>query len=370
MPIAYKSNWEETRQRYAAWFNRDYTDRPIFTLYRQRETPLHAPLTEEPFRDAEDRYTNADKNFAHLSNVYAQYEPVAEAFPQFSMNLGAGSMALYLGSQPVYADDTLWYTPVIEDYAQALPLRYDPENPMWKRHLAIIDRQLELVKDTDMRVCIPDIIENIDILAALRGPQETCFDLYDYYDEVKRALGDIADVYMRYYDTIYERVKGDDGFCAYTAFNLLGPGKTAKIQCDFAALLSPAHFDDLILPSLRRQCREIPNTLFHLDGPECLVHVDSLMTIDELDALQWTPGARNPGAGDECWFGLYEKVFKAGKGLWLDFWDLPPDEALQAADHLVHVFGPKGFFFQFQYMDAASADRILHTAETAWRISG
>ena len=262
---------------------------------------------------------------------------------------------------------TVWFSHVDGDYDTLLPLRYDPDNAWWKKHQAIARRQVELTRDTDILVCIPDLIENIDILAALRGPQTCCFDLYDYPDELHRALQDIEYTYMRYYDGFYDIVSRD-GISAYTVFGILGTGKTAKLQCDFGALLSPAQFDEYILPSLRRQCRELDNTLFHLDGPECLCHVDALMTLDQLGALQWTPGARNPMAGSEEWYPLYRKVREADKGLWVYLAEYQPEEAVYYADRLVKAFGHRGLFFHFPDMPRKQAEALLLKADREWRI--
>lgn len=95
---------------------------------------------------------------------------MGEGFPNLSMDLGAGSIALYLGSEPVFKPDTVWFSHCIEEYGQVLPLRYDPENPWLKKHLEIIRRAVELARDTDILINIPDLIENIDILGRCRIP--------------------------------------------------------------------------------------------------------------------------------------------------------------------------------------------------------
>lgn len=367
--IQFKNNWEETQQRFDAWFRREKTGRPLingFTLRDPGEIP--GPKLEElPFDDDTDLYLNADKRFARCYNFYQYYKNVGEGFPNMSMDLGAGSIALYLGSEPVFKPDTVWFSHCIEEYDQALPLRYDPENRWLKKHLEIIRRAVELAKDTDIMINIPDLIENIDILAAMRDPQTCCYDLYDYPDELHQALQNIEDVYMNYFDDFYNEVKRPDGSNSYTAFQIMGTGKTGKIQCDFGALLSPPQFDEYVLPSLKRQSEQLDNVLFHLDGPECICHVDSLMTVDNIAAIQWTPGARNPFEGDECWDDLYAKIRAADKGLWLGMGGYPFEEAVARADRLVKKFGAKGFYFHFPTMTPEQADALLLKAEREWK---
>jgi 5-methyltetrahydrofolate--homocysteine methyltransferase len=291
---------------------------------------------------------------------------MCEAFPQFSMDLGAGSMALYLGAEPIFAPETLWFQPFLESYEQ--PLRYDPDNIWWQKHLEILRRQVELAKDTDIACCIPDIVENIDILSALRDPQTCCFDLYDCPEDVKKAMDSITKLYPIYYDAMYDIVKREDRSSAFTAFNIVGPGKTAKLQCDFAAMMSPEHFNEFIIPTLEDQCSWLDNTLFHLDGPECLSHVDAILSIEKLGGLQWTHGARNPRSGDESWFPLYKKVKNAEKGLWITLMEYTPDESIEIADQLVKKFGHKGFLFMFPYMDQKQGEQLMIKAEKDWKI--
>jgi len=371
MSLQIKNNWNETIERFDAWFHNKPCDRPLINAWANREEGdflIPERLVEEPYSDLKDRYLNPDKRFTTVMNWFCRdIKPVAEAFPEYSINLGAGSMALYLGAEPDFAPDTLWFKHFVEDYSDVLPLTYDPENIWWKKHLEIIRRQVELAKDTDILIGIPDIVENIDILSALRNPQDCCYDLYDYPDEVKQALDNITKLYPVYYDAIYDIVKREDGVSAYTVFNIAAHGKTAKVQCDFGAMMSPEHFKEFIIPTLKEQCSKLDNTLFHLDGPECIPHVDALMTLENLGALQWTYGARNPGSADERWFDMYKKVKEAGKGLWFSF-DDPPEKAIADADKIVKKFGHQGLFFNFPRMSQKLADELMIKAEKEWKI--
>ena len=368
MQVQLKNNWDETLQRFDAWFHNKPTDRPLINgwVHSNKNEDLINVQTETPYESVEERYLNPDKAYARLLNQYRTVIPVAEGFPQFSMNLGAGSMALYLGSEPTFVPETVWFNPFLDNYENKLPLTFDPDNMWWTKHLEIIKRQVELVKGTDIAVCIPDIVENLDILSAIRDPQACCYDLYDYPEEIKQALDDITKLYPIYYNEIYDMVKRCDCSSAYTAFSIVGHGKTAKLQCDFAAMMSPEHFNEFVVPTLENQCEWIDNTMFHLDGPECFPHVDALMAIEKLGALQWTTGARNPRAGDESWYEMYRKVKNAEKGLWLSLADYPFDEAVEIADRLVREFGYKGFYFHFPGMSQKQFDGLMLKAERDW----
>ena len=355
-----KNNWRETIERFDAWFHHKPTDRPLMNIWvkRNENEKIAEPLPEEPFTDSSDMYLNTDKQFARIFNLYTQnVYPMAEAFPDFSMNLGAGSMALYLGSEPTFTPETVWFKPFLDDYSQEL--KFDPDNIWWQKHLAILLRMVELAKDTDISICIPDIVENMDILSAIRDPQLCCLDLYDNPEGVKKTLDAMTKYYPMYYNAMHDIVKRPDNSSAFTAFSVIGSGKTAKIQCDFAALMSPEHFKEFAIPGLRDQCSWIDNTVFHLDGPECFPHVKPLMEIERLGALQWTPGARNPRAGEEIWFDMYAQVKEAGKGLWISLADYPPEEAIARAKKITKKFGRDGLYFLFPVMEREQAEQLM-----------
>ena len=90
----------------------------------------------------------------------------------------------------------------------------------------------------------------------------------------------------------------------------MGSGKCAKVQCDFCALISPLHFREFVKPSLEKQWSLLDSSLYHLDGPDEIKHLYALMEIEDLKALQFTPGAGNPDGGSLLWYPIYDKAEK------------------------------------------------------------
>lgn len=362
----YKSDWREAKQRFAAWWAHRSTGRPLLHLLSYRDEPIGFPFEQAEYADDSERYLCVPKVLM-AANLWAVFEPRAEAMPAVSLNLGAGSMALYLGSEPNFREESVWFEPCIEAYDDTGTVSFDPENEWFRRHLDMYAQAKGLLAGTDILLEIPDIVENLDILSAMRGPQRACLDLYDHVAEVKRAIWKINDAYKPCYDAFYALCRGEDGGSAFTAFNIWGCGRTAKVQCDCSAMLSPGQFREFVQEPLREQCRWLDNSLFHLDGPECIRHLPALMEIEELCALQWTAGDGKPPAGEECWDGIWRQVKDAGKGMWTDLTAYAPDEAMAKADRLVRKFGGEGFYFQFPRMDREEADALLIKAEREWK---
>jgi 5-methyltetrahydrofolate--homocysteine methyltransferase len=76
-------------------------------------------------------------------------------------------------------------------------------------------------------------------------------------------------------------------------------------------MISPEMFGEFAKPELEATCARLSRVFYHLDGPGQLPHLDSLLTIENLDGVQWVPGAGNP----ECdqWPEVYGKIHAAGK---------------------------------------------------------
>ncbi len=105
------------------------------------------------------------------------------------------------------------------------------------------------------------------------------------------------------------------GSSAFGAFRIWGPGKTAKVQCDACAMFSPEMFRDFVKPALAEQCAWLDHAIYHLDGTQCICHLDHLLAIDSLRAIEWTPQAGIEGGAHERWFPLYKRILDAGKSV-------------------------------------------------------
>src|SRR5690606_29338360 len=101
----------------------------------------------------------------------------------------------------------------------------------------------------------------------------------------------------------------------YNAFYLWGPGKTAKVQCDTSAMFSPAMFERFAVPFLEQQCRWLDYSLYHLDGTQAIQHLDALLAIEPLRAIEWTPQAGIETGGNARWYDLYRRILAAGKAV-------------------------------------------------------
>ncbi len=315
--MLWKDNWPEAREHFARWWARDGL--VVVPHMAAGGTPLGAPrdpsaANPPPPRDPETRHADPD-HVAAASHAWLARDGLSlDTLPIGRVDLGPGSLALYLGSEPGFSDDTVWFNPLESDEALEKPLRLDPGNRWWLRQLAMVDAALERSAGRYM-IGFPDLVENLDVLASLRGSQALMMDMIERPEWVKARIGEINGAYFEAYDGLRGRIAGPDGSCAFGAFHLWGPGRTAKVQCDAAAMISPAMFDEFVAPALSEQCSWLDFAMFHLDGTQSIPHLRTLLGIADLDAVEFTPQAGIEGGGHGRWWPMYREILAAGKSV-------------------------------------------------------
>jgi hypothetical protein len=85
-----------------------------------------------------------------------------------------------------------------------------------------------------------------------------------------------------------------------------------------------------------------------------MVHTDELLSIEPLDAIEWTPGAGQPGGGDPCWYDFYRRVKAGGKAV--QAIGVRYDEVIPLLD----AVGPEGMYIM---TGAANEDDAMALVE-------
>ena len=119
-------------------------------------------------------------------------------------------------------------------------------------------------------------------------------------------------------------------------------------------MVSKDVFDDVFLPGISEECRHLEASLYHLDGPQALTHLDSLLEIPELSAVQWVYGAGNGCASD--WIDVYKRIRAAGKGIQVG---LRPEEL----DLFMDEFSPEGLWLGIDADSPAQAADLVKRVE-------
>ena len=382
----YKLNWEETKEKFTNYWQHKNTGRPLMCVIARRPeveqfsdgTPVEGGYLDQIcqgkyynmpkelyWKDMEDKYQNAERIVARYRYFCDTHAFLGESFPNLNIDFGPGSTAAYLGSDIGFKEDTVWFKKCLDGWDGVPKLTFDPENKWFKKHLQLAKDCRALAKD-DFYVDMPDLMENIDVLASLRGAQDTLFDLLDEPEKVGQRIQEVTDVYYDYYDRFYDVIKDKDGGNAYTVFQIWGPGRTVKLQCDFSAMMAPEDFRKYIQPSLRTQSENVDHVLYHLDGPAAIKHMDALMEIEGIDALQWTSGDAGPDGTLPDWDVIYDKAIAAGKSIWVKVYSGEFEDWIRNVDRIVKKYGSHSLFLLFPEMSMEQAVYLLDYADKNW----
>ena len=356
----WKSNWDSTRQHFVDWWNHDglvvgMWGGPALDGGAHEDTPP-PPTAATTVRD---RYCNARLRARGNHHALAHQSFAADVLPLSDTDIGPGSLALFLGSEPGFSEETVWFNPSIQncDKPEELPpFRFDELNVWWQLTRATLEACAELGRDKYLVGC-PDLVENVDILAALREPQRLLMDMIERPDWVTEKVAEINQVWFDAYRRIYDIIKLDDGSSAFGAFRIWGIGKTAKVQCDASAMFSPDMFKRFIVPSLTEQCEWLDNSMYHLDGTQAVCHLDALLEIESLDAIEWTPQSGIESGGNARWYDLYKRILDCGKSVQVV--DVHADEIVPLLD----AIGGKGVYVITSFATPGEADAVMTKVE-------
>lgn len=310
--LEFKSDWNDAKEKWRAWWHRQHIYRCFLSVYAPREAPAPAEQPEES-GDWEVLWTDVDRIIRLAERRFPRVACVGQNFPLTTASLGPGAFGVYVGAKPVFEPTTIWYEPCFDD-VKAANITFDRQGKWWQWTLETTRRLVERsANQTRFLVAMPDLIENADTLAALLGTESLLYYMMDAPDDVLRLQEQLLPLWYEAFDGIYDLIKTPDAAMAFMAFDIWAPGRLAKLQCDYSAMISPAMFEKFVVPWLVPQCDWLDYSIYHLDGPGAVCHLDLLMRIEGLDCLQWTPGAGAPDGGDPCWDAIYRKALDSGK---------------------------------------------------------
>jgi hypothetical protein len=334
----WKANWEESKPHYLDWWAGKGLVLGMWGSFDKAGAAHEVVPAPPPARDLQQYWFDPDWRAANLHYQLSRSSLAADLLPVANTQLGPGSLAACLGSELEGTDDTIWIHPRAD---QSDRIVLDEDNSYLKLHLDLVSACKRLAQGRYFVGC-PDLIEGLDTLASLYGTQPVLLDMVDRPEELERKLQAVNAIWFDVFERIYAIIN-EGGEMAFCYFSLWAPGRMAKLQSDISAMISPKNFRRFVQPYIRQQCQKLDFSMYHLDGVGAMRHLDALLEIAELNAIQWTPGVGQPQGGDPTWFPLYKRIRAAGKAVMpalVDVAELQPllDEVGPSGVHLLMNF--------------------------------
>jgi hypothetical protein len=296
----------------------------------------------------------AEREAARLRNTVFYADALPIAWP----NMGPEIFSAWCGCGYQFGDTTAWSFPCVNDWEKDGPKAvFNPEHPLFKKTVDYTNALLERAKGTFI-VGLTDFHPGGDHLAALRDPQNLATDMLDCPELVAEKLASSYTEYFRVYDFFYN-ILVSAGMPITSWMSLIHEGRFYIPSCDFSCMISTEMFERYFLPGIAEECRFYERSIYHLDGPGALRHLDSILQIKELDAVQWVCGSGREGFAR--WLDVYKKIQNAGKGM-------PLSISLDELPLVFEALRPEGVWFSSisGITDRETADSVLKRIEK-WR---
>ena len=348
----WKQNLEETKKHYINWWNHKGI---VLNMWEHFQTGVkpHADIpAPAPYKDLNQRWFDPQWRAEYLDWYVAHSSMLADMLPVANTQLGPGSLAAILGGVFEGGEDTIWIHPN-PNYTD--DITFDPNHPNWLLHKELL-KACKHKAQGHYYVGMPDLMEGMDVLAALKGTDKVLLDTVMQPEVLEHQMQQINDIYFRVFDELYDIIREGDEM-AFCYFSSWAPGKMSKLQSDISTMISIDDYRRFVQPFIREQCQKIDYTLYHLDGVGAMHHLDALLEIKELNAIQWTPGVGEPQGGSPKWYDLYKKIIAGGKSImacWVTLDELRP---------LLDNIGGDGVHIEMDFHNESEVEQALRIVD-------
>jgi len=302
-------DFDYLKRRYLEFWNKENHDRPLVCAHAPAEK--QRPYPKEP-ESLVDCWENTDYVVArrriHIENTYYG----GEAVPMLDPNLGPDILGAIAGCGIEYGKGTSWAVHNVKDWDSHPPIKFDENNRWWKK---IEELTKAAVQDArgDYLVGITDLHTGSDGLVSLRGPEELCLDLIDSESAIRPRIDQMFEVFKEVYNRLNKIIsQHQEGTINW--MSIWHPtGKWYPVSTDFSCMISVEDYEKFLAPGLQEEIDFLDASMYHLDGPDALRHLDRILEFPGLNGIQWVPGAGKPGALH--WIEILKKIQNAGKNI-------------------------------------------------------
>ncbi len=323
--MEYIDNWDKRKQRHLAFWEREIIDRCCISVTSPGKNMSYeefffscmygnaAKLPTDELRQNE--WTDGELVLKRYINCFENAYLGGDIIPQVMVCLGASSHAGHYKGVRGEFSSSVWFSPAYtgDDPETEFQLELDKNSLFYKKEFELA-RYFVSESKGRFFICPPDHAGNMDALAHIRGSENLLFDLHENREWVGKALRQIQADWEESEESIFQIIKDtNEGGSTNWWLNTYAPGRHTQMQCDLACMISKEDYDTYAMPELRAKCNWMHRSLYHFDGAEQIRHLDSLLSIENLHAIQWTCVAGQPPPTE--FIPVLRRIQAAGKCL-------------------------------------------------------
>ena len=329
-----------------AWWDHEEQSTPCLLL--NGPAPRWRPV---PVPDDLDQYWfDVDAGIERAMRALDNQACYGASLPYHWPDWGASTFAGVLGAGMEAIDRiTFWTRPSCTTLAQVLEVEVDYESRFGRAVLDTTRRSVACSAGHHF-VAVYPMVGIADTLAGLYGTVPLLMAMVEQPTAVKAALSHLTGLWLREFDRICRLIEtaGNEGHMTWMA--IWAPDRACATQEDFSYMISNAMFRQFCLPPLVELVESLPYAMYHLDGAGALTHLDTLLQIPRLRAIQWVPGAGHEQVPQ--WYELVRRILAAGKSVEVF---ARPEEI----DDLVREVGARGLLIHAGGVTPDQAARLL-----------
>ena len=212
----WKPNLELTKQHYIDWWNHKGIVLNMWEHFQTGVAP-HADVPAPPApKDLNQKWFDPEWRAEYLDWYVAHSCLKADMLPVANTQLGPGSLAAILGGSVRRGRRHNLDTP-----RPRLQGRHNvqPRASNYLLHKALL-RACKQKAQGNYYVGMPDLMEGMDVLAALKGTDKVLMDTVTQPDVLEHQMQQINDIYFRVFDELYDIIReGDEmAFCYFSSW--------------------------------------------------------------------------------------------------------------------------------------------------------
>lgn len=351
-----KPDMNKCLERVYAWYAGEVLDRPPVRFARHNAEFEVEDDSGKSWPSLKDRWFDTEYQIEKAVKAAEGRVFHGETFPLYWPNLGPNVFAACYGMPYTFGEVTAWAHPMMEAIA--------------KKHWPVMNWQSEYVKKLDeltaaalqaapgkFLVGYTDMHPGLDWCDAVRGTTELLMDMLEEEVLVEDFATYSQQDFFEFYDH-YDRMLKAQSQLSVTWMNIPSFGRLHHPSCDLSSMFSAEMFEQFAMPGLVTECAHMTHNIFHVDGKGVARHIDQILTLPNLAAIQWVQGV-----GDDApmvqWLPFVKKVQAAGKGIVIDL-------AYQELDAYMEAIPCKGLYITMATENADQEAEVIKKLEQ-WR---